>query len=169
MRENLDVRITRPLPLADLLELATRKLKEMLGVSDRLKIRTEAPTGAPFGVIPDLIPTRPKWGIYAHVEGADESLVEINVSVLDAESGESPAVISFGEYRTPLSRGLTAALAIAACELLGTEILDLEHIWCNRGQISADELQRQLSVPEPQADVQSAAAELQRRMNRKQW
>jgi hypothetical protein len=164
--ENLYVRINRPLPLADLLGLAATKLKEMLRLEREPEIGTEMPRGATFSVVPSMIPDRPRWGLNLYLEDVDESLVEAHVSTLSAEAGESPTVLYFGELRTPASKALTAALAIAAADLLGTEILDLEHVWSNRAQIAADELKHRLTIPEPQADIQLAAARLHKKMCR---
>ena len=166
MPENLYVRMSRPLLLADLLGLAARKVKEMLRLEREPAIGAEIPRGATFSTVPSMIPDRPRWGLNLYLENVDESLVEAHVSTLSAETGESPTVLYFGELRTPASKTLTAALAIAAADLLGTEILDLEHVWSNRAQIAADELEQRLTIPEQQPNIQLAAARLQEKMCR---
>lgn len=119
-----------------------------------------------FKAAPAIIPDHPKWGLYLYLEDVDDSLVEAHVSVRQAQSGESTAVLWFEELRTPESKALTAALAIAAAELLGTEIQDLEHVWSSRDQVAPDELERQLTIPMGPLDVEAAAMQLQRKMNR---
>lgn len=166
MPQNLYVRIDRPLALDDLLKLTAKKVKRILRLEREPKVGVEIPRGALFTSVPAMIPDRPQWGLYLHLENVDESLVEAHIGTLTAESGPSPTVLYFEELRTPASKALTAALAIAASELLGTEILDLEHAWTNRGQIGASEFENLLTISESQSDIQGAAAKLCQRMNR---
>lgn len=164
MPQNLYVRITRPLPLRDLLELAVQKLQQMLRIKTSFTVGVEVPPGARPNVAPSLIPVQPKWCVYAYLENINDSLVEIHISVLSAQSGQAPTVIYFGELRTVPSRIFAAALAIAAAELLGTEVLDLEHIWINRAQASASDFLGELSLERPQTEVRRAMEELGTKM-----
>jgi hypothetical protein len=156
----------RPLCFDDLVQLTARKIKRILHLEGDPRVGTEIPRGAQFSSVPAMIPDRPRWGLYLYLDDVGESLVEAHVGTLTAESGPSPTVLRFEELRTPASKALAAALAIAASELLGTEILDLEHAWIDRAQISGLELERRLTVPEPQVDAQTAAEKLSKRMNR---
>src|SRR6185437_16174042 len=159
MPENLYVRINRPLPLKQLLDCATKKLKEILRLHGNLQIGVQIPRGATFSAAPLFIPNRPRWGLYLYLEDVGNSLVEMHVSSLSDASGEEPTVLYFGELRTSASKALVAALAIAAGELLGVEILDLEHVWTNRGQLDPYDLEERLTLQVPQTDIESALRE----------
>jgi hypothetical protein len=130
-------------------------------------LATEIPRNAPPSSLTPVIPSGDDWGLYVYLENVDDSLVEAHTGVLSAESGESPSVLYFRELRTPLSKALAAALAIAAADLLETEILDLEHVWSNRAQIAPSELEQRLTIPESQPDIQLAAARLLQKMYQK--
>jgi hypothetical protein len=160
MPDSLYVRIDRPLPLDTLLKNVAAKVKQMLRLEHEPKIGIEVPRGSPFSSPPAMIPDRPKWGLYLYLEEIDESLVEAHERILSAQSGPSPTVLCFRELRTPTSKALAAALAIAASEVLNTEILDLEHAWINKGQISPQELEKALTLGEPQSDIQRAARKM---------
>lgn len=160
MPESLYVRMNRPLPFDALLKNAATKMKQILRLDYEPTIGVEVPRGSSLSSPPALIPDRPKWGLYLYLENIDGSLVEARVSTLTAESGPSPTVVYFKELRTPLSKALAAVLAIAASEVLNTEILDLEHAWTNRSQMSSQELEKALTIGESQVDIQRAARKM---------
>lgn len=113
-----------------------------------------------------MIPDRPKWGLYLYLEEVEESLVDAYLSTLSTESGEEPSVLCFGELRTPASKALAAGLAIAAAQLLHTEVLDYEHVWVGKERVPATELLQQLTIPSAKPSIESALVEFTVRMNR---
>ena|SRR5258707_6041125 len=167
MTASLKLKIDRPIPLAQLAELAATRIAEMLNTRGRkFKVGFHVPPGASFSEAPSMIPDHPRWGLYFYLEGVDESLVDAHLSTLSMESGHEPVVLHLEERRTPASKALAASLAIAAGELLNQNVFDDEHVWTDLDEIRPSDLQRQLSASEPRATIDSALNEFVQRMKR---
>lgn len=165
MTASLEVRIDRPLVLEGLLQCAAARLMEMLRTEQNLTVGFWVPPGAPFSEAPPIIPTRPRWGLYFHLESVGESLVDSHLVHLAMESGPEPVVIHFEERRTPASKALAASLAVAAAEQLSQRILDYEHVWVDADEISAADLMRRFTLAQPEPRLDLALAAFTRRMN----
>lgn len=166
MRGSLKVKIEQPLPLTRLLELAATQIKLMLRSNQNFTVGVQIPCGAPFSEVPSEIPDHPRWGLYFHLEGIDESLVEANLSTLSDGSNSEPVVLNIHELRTPASKVLAVGLAIAAGRLLGQNILDHEQMWTKKDEISSSELQAQLTVDGSHDTLGTALAAFTLKMNR---
>jgi hypothetical protein len=166
MKGSLQVIIDRSLPLAELLELAAVQVMKMLQIERELRIDIQIPPGALFAETPSMVPDHPEWGLYLYLDDVDESLVDAYLSTLSTESGAESPVLCFEELRTPASKVLAAGLAIAAAQLLRTEVLDYEHVWADRERVPATELLQQLTVSSLKPSIESALVEFSGRMNR---
>jgi len=164
MTASLKIRIDRSLPFTQVVELAGKRLEQMLKVHREFRICFQAPTGVSFSEVPNMIPNHPRWGMYFYLEDVNDSLVDSHLSTISSSFGQEPVVLHLEERRTPASKALTASLAIAAAELLGQDILDDACVWGASSQVSPYELQRQLTSTEFEETLDSALDKFVRRM-----
>jgi hypothetical protein len=165
MTGSLKVQITHALRLVELRERSSTRVGQMLNVGQEFMVATQAPETSSIDEPSPMIPNRPYWGALFYLEGVNESLVEAVLSTLSATSGEQP-VLCFRELRTSASKVLAAGLAVAAAELLGAAILDHEHVWADKDEVSPHDFLGQLAAPERQPNIESALSEFIKRMNR---
>jgi hypothetical protein len=162
----LKIEIKHPLSFESFLHLAAARFRRMLHAKKDFSIGVQIPRGAPFSEVPPMIPNHPRWGLYLHLDGVDDSLVEAYLSTLSSSSAQEPVVLCIAERRTPASKALAASLAIAGAELLGQDILDHELVWSDKEKVSPCELEQRLTVAEPQLGLESALDIFTQKMNR---
>ncbi|MEW5978407.1 MAG: hypothetical protein AB1898_21635 [Acidobacteriota bacterium] len=158
MSIDLDLELTHPISLDDLLSKAGRVLVEMLGLRSIPRLAVEYWEAGRCHASPDVELRERTAGIFT-ISFVDEPE---SVQVM---AGKRSVSVSMGSPRTNLQYALGAAIAIALAQELGVPIEDDRGFFRSGSQTSAQDLLERLKVTGSWNDCRKAAEQLTGRID----